>query len=266
MARPSLSARAGREPLGRHRAIRRHMNKYLKRYRERHRAQINARARARYAANKEKEHARQKVYRNENREWLRERSRTIYEANPIRRVKKAALEKTEKFLNMRRNYREKNPRTEYNRSYESNYRARRRELHNEKHASDPQYRLRRSLRARLRIALKNNQREGSAIRDLGCSIAEFRTWLEKMFEPGMTWENYGRLDSSGRTWQIDHINPLYGFDLTDPRQVKAACHFTNLRPLWALDNRRKGNKLPKLKGGAKCPLTKDGPELLALGA
>ena len=38
------------------------------------------------------------------------------------------------------------------------------------------------------------------------------------------------------------IVPLSSFDLTDKEQSRKACHFTNLQPLWAKDNLKKGNK------------------------
>lgn len=68
---------------------------------------------------------------------------------------------------------------------------------------------------------------------LGCSAAELRVHIERQFLKGMSWSN--RAD-----WHIDHIRPLASFDLTDPEQLRAACHFSNLRPLWAEDNLRKG--------------------------
>lgn len=52
----------------------------------------------------------------------------------------------------------------------------------------------------------------------------------------MSFENYGE-------WHIDHIRPLASFDLRDPDQVKAACHFSNLQPLWAAENIRKGARI-----------------------
>ncbi len=96
-----------------------------------------------------------------------------------------------------------------------------------------EFRIKENLRSRLRMALKKNLRTGSAIRDLGCSVKTLKSYLEYKFQPGMSWENYGE-------WHIDHIQPLSGFDLSDSEQVKKACHFTNLQPLWAEENLVKG--------------------------
>ena len=90
---------------------------------------------------------------------------------------------------------------------------------------------------RLHKALKNTFKSGSAVKDLGCSIEYLKAYLEGQFEPGMTWDNWGR-----RGWHIDHIRPLASFDLTDPEQFKQAVHYTNLQPLWAKDNLKKGKR------------------------
>ena len=94
---------------------------------------------------------------------------------------------------------------------------------------DINFRMRKNLRTRLYRAIKGGQKTGSAIGDLGCSIDELKTHIELKFLPGMTWDNYGK-------WHIDHIEPLCSFDLTDAEQLKSACNFSNLRPLWGKDN------------------------------
>lgn len=126
--------------------------------------------------------------------------------------------------------------------FQKNYRKKHKLKCNNKSASyirkkrknDINYRLSDRLRARLRSALKRNSKKGSAIKDLGCSISEFKIYLQSKFQEGMTWENCG-------DWHIDHIIPLASFDLTIRNQLIKACHYTNLQPLWAIDNIRKKN-------------------------
>lgn len=104
--------------------------------------------------------------------------------------------------------------------------------------SDIQWKLRQSLRVRLNKAIRNEQKVGSAVEDLGCTIDELKIYLENQFQEGMSWENW-KHDG----WHIDHIKPLASFDLEDPEQFKQACHYTNLQPLWCYDNLSKGSKL-----------------------
>jgi hypothetical protein len=99
--------------------------------------------------------------------------------------------------------------------------------------SDINFKICNRIRKRLYSIIKNNQKTGSAVQDLGCSIAELRKHLQSQFQPGMTWDNYGQ-------WHIDHIRPLSGFNLSNRKELLQACHYTNLQPLWAIDNLRKG--------------------------
>lgn len=100
---------------------------------------------------------------------------------------------------------------------------------------DPTFRIKKNLRNRLNQAFKNNQKTGSAIDELGCSIDKLKEHLESQFADGMTFDNYGE-------WHIDHIKPLDSFDLTNKEEMKKACNYTNLQPLWAEDNFKKGVK------------------------
>ena len=94
------------------------------------------------------------------------------------------------------------------------------------------------LRCRLNRALKGNYKAGSAVRDLGCSVEEFKAHLESQFLPGMSWNNH-----TIGGWHIDHIEPLSKFNLSDIEELKQACHYSNLQPLWAKDNLKKGDKV-----------------------
>jgi hypothetical protein len=53
----------------------------------------------------------------------------------------------------------------------------------------------------------------------------------------MTWENHGV-----HGWHIDHIIPLSSAK-DDIELLKKLCHYTNLQPLWAEENRIKSNKI-----------------------
>lgn len=103
-----------------------------------------------------------------------------------------------------------------------------------RYKTDSQFKIANILRSRLNKAIQFSK-TGSAVKDLGCSIEQLKIYLESRFVSGMTWDNYGE-------WHIDHIKPLASFDLTDYQQLKEACHYTNLQPLWAVDNLRKGNR------------------------
>ena len=70
---------------------------------------------------------------------------------------------------------------------------------------------------------------------LGCTGDFAVAYLESKFLPGMNWKNR-------KEWHIDHIKPLSIFDLTNPEEQCKAFHYTNLQPLWAIDNRRKAAK------------------------
>ena len=69
---------------------------------------------------------------------------------------------------------------------------------------------------------------------VGCSKAALREHLEKQFTDRMTWENQGK-----DGWHIDHRRPCASFDLTDPEQQRMCFHFSNLQPMWGVENLEK---------------------------
>jgi hypothetical protein len=113
-----------------------------------------------------------------------------------------------------------------------------RERYYNKNKKDINHRIRWSLRARINAAIKKNTKSDNTINLIGCSIEFLRGYLESRFQIGMTWENYGFYG-----WHIDHIKPCASFDLTDKEQQKICFHYTNLQPLWAIDNIKKRDKI-----------------------
>lgn len=95
---------------------------------------------------------------------------------------------------------------------------------------------------KLRNRIGYLKKSSSAIKELGCSIDEFKTYIESKFKQGMTWDNWTRTG-----WHMDHIIPLYKFDLQNLEEFKEATHYSNLQPLWAKENLIK-NKSFNLEG------------------
>jgi hypothetical protein len=102
-------------------------------------------------------------------------------------------------------------------------------------------RIRTLIRNSIRYKTKGLRRKNSKTETIiGCSINDFITHIESQFTPNMTWDNYG--NGHGK-WNIDHIIPISLHDLRDEDQIKHAFHYSNCRPMWAIDNIKKGNKL-----------------------
>lgn len=120
---------------------------------------------------------------------------------------------------------------EHIRVYRNNLSKKRKEI-------DPAYKVVCLARSRVSKELKNkNIKKRIKTLDLiGCSPIELKTYIEKRFLNGMSWNNYGK-------WHIDHIVPCSSFNLTNELELKKCFHYSNLQPLWAIDNLRKGNKI-----------------------
>lgn len=199
------------------------------RYRQRHKARIQEQSQDYYRRNKDQILARNeawrdknpdygkqhgKKYRTENAELVKQQWKTYYATH------------MEEILSRAQEYHKQNA-------------PRRRELDRARLRDNLQYRLAQTLRTRTRAALvaQSARKVGSAVEELGCTPSELIQHLESQFADGMSWSNYGL----GReSWSIDHIRPLSSFDLSNEEQFKQAAHYTNLQPLWHIENIRKG--------------------------
>lgn len=93
--------------------------------------------------------------------------------------------------------------------------------------------MRRCIHRTLRGMIKDDESKSL----LGYERQDLIAHIESQFEPWMSWSNHGKL------WHIDHIVPVAKFlddGNFDPAIVNA---LSNLRPLCAKENMRKGSKI-----------------------
>lgn len=167
-------------------------------------------------ANKKKIEEYRKIYEKENREKLLAAGREYYHKN---REKRAEYAKNYQTANReKRNY--------YAKEYQRN-----------KRKTDIVFRIKNSLRCRVKSAIIRGHKSSKTLDLLGCPVEDVKQYLEQQFKSNMSWENYGKY------WEIDHIKPCSSFNLLIEEEQKKCFHYTNLQPLTVIENRRKYNKI-----------------------
>jgi hypothetical protein len=99
-------------------------------------------------------------------------------------------------------------------------------------ANDLGFKIRKNLRTRLKNAMRRgNTTANIKLHDnnIVFDMVIIKQQLESKFKPGMTWDNYGE-------WEIDHIDPLCSFDLSNIDEVRRSCSPINLQPIWYKDH------------------------------
>ena len=195
-----------------------------------------------------------KEYREKNKEKLK-----LKEKMKWKNMSEAGKQKKREYLKFWRNnteggkkFSERRSKAGIKRYYEikndpianSLYLKKERKYETERRKNNPQYRLKQNLSRRVRSALTKfkTRKNISTLELTGIKNTQFlMEYIAKQFKPNldgvpMTWDNYGE-------WHIDHIKPCSSFDLTCPIQQKLCFHYTNLQPLWAIDNLKKQDKL-----------------------
>ncbi|MDP3987198.1 MAG: hypothetical protein Q8P81_03175 [Nanoarchaeota archaeon] len=164
-------------------------------------------------------------YYEENRKDLKEKN------------KEYRRENKEKIFFQRKQYREK----------EEN-RVKRRKYKKSKYVNDVLYKLRNIHSALILRNLKrqNSSKRGSSIlQHLSYDMQELKEYLENQFEHWMNWNNWGKYNPNKKTWQIDHIIPQskLPYDSMEHENFKKCWALENLRPLEAMENNMKGNRI-----------------------
>ena len=102
--------------------------------------------------------------------------------------------------------------------------------------NDPIFKLKCNVRTRIRLYVKRGLAKKTLPTSvlIGCSWEFLKNHLEKQFKPHMSWANYGK-------WHIDHYRPMASFNLFKQKELLKCCNFSNLQPLWAIENLRKSD-------------------------
>ena len=168
-----------------------------------------------------------RIYKDNNKDREKEYSKEHYIKNKI------------KILASNKEYREKNP--NISKTYWENNKhyliPKNIETQSNRMKIDPIFKLKQNTRSLIYTSFKRacNGKFNKSQRTqniLGCTIDEFIIHLQSKFVKGMTLENHGE-------WEIDHIKPI-SLALTE-EEIYELNHYTNLQPLWRVDNRKKSN-------------------------
>ena len=104
----------------------------------------------------------------------------------------------------------------------------------ERKRRDPAFKALLSARRELNGILRGLMKSNRKLDLIGCSPAELKKLIEGMFEPGMTWKNWGTV------WELDHIIPCRMFIFNRVTDIWTCFHFDNFQPLLKWKNRAKG--------------------------
>jgi hypothetical protein len=185
-----------------------------------------ARVKARSEKTKESKAEYDKQYREQNKLRIAEYKRQWAIDNPkkVFQKQKEYRENNSEKLSIKKSQYAKNNRPKINKrqSAYTKYRC----------DTDPLYKLIKNTRTMVsRYMLGEKSKRTQEI--VGCSFEELKIYIENQFTEGMSWDNYG-IDG----WHVDHIKPLAVANSQE--EIILLNHHSNLQPLWALDNLKKG--------------------------
>jgi len=190
-----------------------------------------------YLENKERIAELTKQFYQENKERILERNKQWYQENKDHRAeycKQYRKENKERISERKKQYRQENKErlSERQKQYDQENKERILERDKQRKKIDPLYKLKRNLSTRTALAFKakSYRKTSKTAEMLGVPYEIASAHIERQFTKGMTWENQGE-------WHIDHIIPLASAQ-TESELIKL-CHYTNLQPLWAKDNKSK---------------------------
>jgi hypothetical protein len=198
-------------------------------------------AKKKYIEKRDELLAKSKAYAEKTKESKAEYDKRYREQNKLKIAeykKQWAIDNPEKVFQKQKEYRESN--SEKLSIKKSQYAKNNRQKINAKASvyvkyrcdTDPLYKLTKNTRKMVsRYMLGEKSKRTQEI--VGCSFEELKVYIENQFTEGMSWDNYGI-----NGWHVDHIKPLAVANSQE--EIILLNHYSNLQPLWALDNLKKG--------------------------
>ncbi len=188
-----------------------------KEYVDQNKQKIQKRAKKWYDNNREKALKTRKNYRNKNREKIAKNKKIWY------------IKNKKKIIKQKKEYYTKNKKI---------IKKRTKEYTKNKLKTDINFKILYNLRRRINHVLKNHNKSLTSMILIGCEIDYLMYHIQKQFTKSMNWDNYGL-----NGWEIDHKLPCAKFDLSKKSEQLKCFNYTNLQPLWAIDNKRKSDKI-----------------------
>ena len=186
-----------------------------------------------------------KQYYLQNKEKIQKRTKECYKENKEqinKRHKKYRYINKEKIKKQQKDWRDKNKEKiakrmkRWNKENKIKIRKWTREYQKNRKKKNINFKISSNLRTRINIAIRKSDKSLSTMFLIGCEIDYLMFHIQEQFTHGMNWNNYGQ-------WHIDHKLPCASYNLNIPSEQQKCFNYTNLQPLWAIDNIRKSDKI-----------------------
>jgi hypothetical protein len=161
----------------------------------------------------------------------------IYKSNYYKRNKKRLIEKQKNYY---KNH--KKEKKEYDKIYNKKNILKINKRRKEKRKNDINFKISHLLRNRIKDALKNNTKSIHTLELLGCSLDQFKQYLQNT-AINNGYLNFDINNYSGKKYHIDHIIPCSKFNLKCSYHQKLCFHWSNMQILDAYSNFKKNNKI-----------------------
>ena len=166
--------------------------------------------------NKEKNQQYSKEYREKNKEYFKNYQKEYRKKNSVVTDTHELTSIQEKKDKKRKKQRE--------RSKDQEYVLKRRNYMKMKYRTDIEFKLKKQFQSRLDRLFKDNDTTEKSRSLIGCTIPEFKAYLESKFLKGMSLFNYGDV------WEFRRIVSFCDFQLTDEIEARKCNHYSNIEP------------------------------------